>query len=76
MPRELTEADVNPDLLRMNPEFVKGALAIANMINSNYAERDPHPYLIGDCAMAKLNLLKRGKSIRSRGRVFKRHAKS
>lgn len=64
-------------MLRLKPEFVRGALAVANMINSNYAERDPHPYMIGDCALAKLNILKLQPGVRSRGRVFnRRNAKS
>ena len=63
--RTLTEKDLNPVLLKKNPERAEGMLALANLANEMYAKSSNHPYLIGDCLLANVNLLKIGKKPRS-----------
>lgn len=59
--KELTIRDLNPTLLSMGFERAKGMLDLANLVNAMYARSSTHPYLIGDCALAKLNMLRKRK---------------
>lgn len=37
----------------------QGVLDACNLVNEMYSSSSTHPYLIGDCILAKLNLLKK-----------------
>jgi hypothetical protein len=62
----LTIKDLNQVLLKLYPEHTKGVLDACNLVNDMYSSitMECHKYLLGDCVLAKLNLLKKGKKIR------------
>lgn len=62
--RELDIRDLNQTLVSRGFERAKGMLDLANLVNIMYAKTSDHKYLIGDCALAKLNLLRKGKRVR------------
>jgi hypothetical protein len=55
--RSLNLSDVNRTLLRRQGVYVLGVLDAANLANELYASSSSHPFAIGDCILAKLNLL-------------------
>jgi len=62
--KSLTTKDLNRVLLKRNPEYAKGFLDACNLINEMYSGVAHHKYLIGDCALSKVNLIRGGKRIR------------
>lgn len=62
--RALENKDLNQQVLKRRPGWVKGMLCAANLMNEMYSSSVLHPYLVGDCVLAKCNLLKRGRQIR------------
>lgn len=65
-PRALSPKDLNPFIMKNTDDdrWALGVLNACNMMNEMYASSLIHPYLPGDCILAKLNLLKRGKKVR------------
>lgn len=62
--KELTIKDLNPVLVaRFGHAAIEVYLNMANLANESQLVNS-HEYAIGDCLLAKLNLLKKGKRIR------------
>lgn len=61
-PRELSEIkNLSSDNQNM---WVQGILDACSLIDSMYSRQVNHEYLLGDCILGKLNLLKKGKIVR------------
>lgn len=59
--KELTILDLNRTMVIKNPVRAVALMDMANLINGMYSKSSSHPFLIGDCALHKINLLKHGK---------------
>ena len=64
--RELKE--LNLVIVGQKPEYVRGFLEAAILLDDMYSSCSTHKYLLGDCLLAKVNLLNK----KCRVRVNKR----
>lgn len=62
--KSLLLKDLNPKIFKRRPEWALGMLDAANLINDMYSSCILNEYLIGDCILAKMGVLKPGKKIR------------
>lgn len=51
-------------LLIRDPVRSEALMDFANMVNAMYGATSLHSHLIGDCVLAKLNMLRKGKRVR------------
>ena len=68
--RELKE--LNLTLVRLKPDYVRGFLQAVTLLDEMYSSCSTHPYLLGDCLLAKVNLLGKGRKIRRNSKRIKR----
>ncbi len=57
--KDLTALDLNPSALKRRRTWAIAMLEAANLINETYSTSTIHLWAIGDCLLAKLNLLNR-----------------
>lgn len=63
MVKPLELSDLNPKIIRSEEARV-AMLLVCNVLNEMYSSSSTHTYLLGDCVLAKLNMLKKGKRVR------------
>lgn len=62
--KSLTLTDLNQTLVRRDKVRATALMDFANLVNSLYGRSSTHPYLIGDCTLAKMNMLRAEKRVR------------
>ncbi len=50
---------LNQAIVKRMPHYVRGLLDAANLIDEMYSSSSTHKYLLGDCLLLKLNLLRK-----------------
>lgn len=66
-PRKL--AQLNQVLVKKRKDYIRGILDAANLIDDMYSSSSTHHYLLGDCLLLKLNLLRKGQVRKNHRRI-------